>query len=301
MPLARTSLLRPLCGAACLALAGCSDYPGLGLEARMRVAGAEYRREPLPAAADGPEVVSLVLTTGTASPGEQDKPFSGALAPESTAVVIGLAGDEGHWLLPAGAPRVEEPDYPTFDVRLSFSPDLLPGEYGLFVRAADEAGRFGPEATAALSVTAPPPPEGELVVSLFWDTEADLDLHVVDPNGVEIWKRNINSWEPPPPGEPVDPTAWQTGAVLDFDSNAQCVIDGRRRENVIWREAAPAGKYAVRVDTFSLCAEAAARWSVEVYRAGARIAGAQGLGTEIDTRGPHDRGAGVLALTFEVP
>lgn len=290
----------PLCLAA-LALAGCSEYPGLGLSAQMRVAGAEYRTEPLPAAAGGPEVVALTLTTGTAAPGEQDKPFSGALAPESTAVAIGLAGDEGYWLLPAGAPRVEEPDYPTFDARLSFSPDIVPGEYNLFARAAGASGEFGPEATTPLSVVAPPPPEGALVVSLFWDTEADLDLHVVDPDGVEIWKRNINSWEPPPPGEPVDPSAWKAGAVLDFDSNAQCVIDGRRRENVVWKDTAPPGTYTVRVDTFSLCDEAAARWSVEVYLGGERTSGARGQSIEVDTRGPHDRGAGVLALTFEVP
>lgn len=292
---------RPLVCLAALLLAGCSEYPGLGLSARMRVAGAEYRTEPLPAAATGPEVLALALTTSTAVPGEQDKPFSGALAPESTAVVIGLSGDEGHWLLPAGAPRVEEPDLPAFDVRLSFSPDILPGEYILFVRAAGPGGGFGPEASVPLSVEAPPPPDGALVVSLFWDTEADLDLHVVDPNGVEIWKRNINSWEPPPPGEPVDPNAWKTGAVLDFDSNAQCVIDSRRRENVIWKESAPPGKYSVRVDAFSLCGQLAARWAVEVYRSGERTSAAQGLSTEVDAQGLHDRGAGVLALEFEVP
>ncbi len=283
--------------------AGCTDVPGLGLEALLRVegGGAQFQTAPLPSSEAGPAVVTLNLTTSFAAPGERDKPFSGALAPEATAVVLGLEGDIGTWLLPAAAPRVEEPDYPTFDVRLSFSPEIPPGPHLLFARAADAEGRLGPAQTAPFTVAAAPPPEGALVVSLSWDTEADLDLHVLDPNGVEIWKRNINSHEPPPPGEPVDPSAWKTGALLDFDSNADCVIDGRRRENVIWKEAPPPGEYIVRVDTFSLCGEPSARWAVDVYRDGNRLTSARGTSTPHDTAGPHDRGAGMLAVSFEVP
>lgn len=293
----------PLRGWVLLALmsAGCAEPAGLGLSALMRVEGAELRTEPLPAAASGPAVVALTLTTSSASPGERDKPFSGALDPASTAVAIGLEGDVGFWLLPAAAPDVQSPDYPTFNVRLSFSPELSPGEHTIFAQAGDAKGRFGEVASAPLSIVAPPPPEGALVVSLFWDTEADLDLHVVDPDGIEIWKRNINSYEAPAPGEPADPSAWKSGALLDFDSNAECVIDGRRRENVIWKEAPPAGQYVVRVDTFSLCGAAAARWTVEVYSGGERLSSAAGLSTAVDTRAPHDRGAGVRALGFEVP
>jgi hypothetical protein len=295
--------LRALQAASLIALlcAGCAEYPGSGLTALLRTDRGEYRTEALPTAEDGPEVVDLTLTTNAAFPGEQDKPFSGALAPESTVVALGLAGDAGYWLLPAAAPNIESPEYPSFGVSLSFSPDIPVGDHHLFARAGDSQGRFGPEVTAPLKITAPPPPEGALVVSLSWDTEADLDLHVLDPQGIEIWKRNINSYEPPPPGEPVDPAAWKSGALLDFDSNAACVIDGRRRENVIWKEAPPPGKYIVRVDTFSLCAEESARWTAEATLGAAPAGRAQGTSTNTSTQAPHDRGAGVLALTFEVP
>lgn len=295
--------MRPCWGLACLslALAGCSDYAGSGLSALLRVEGAEFQTAALPAAEDGPKVSTLALTTSFALPGERDKPFSGALDPGSTSVVLGLEGDSGHWLLPAAAPDVQAPDYPTFNVKLSLSPTILPGEYTLFARAGDEAGRFGPKASVPLTVKAAPPPEGALVVSLLWDTESDLDLHVVDPTGAEIWKRDINSYVPPPPGEPPDPNGWKKGGILDFDSNAECVVDGRRRENVIWKEAPPKGQYVARVDTFSLCEAETARWVVEVYVAGELAGSARGTSTDIDARGPHDRGAGTLALTFEVP
>lgn len=285
-----------------LLAAGCDGNPGDGLGALLRVEGAEFRTGALPPVSPGgPKVAALSLTTNEAAPGERDKPVSGALDPASTAVILGLEGDAGYWLLAARAPLVEAPEYPTFSAGLSFSPEVPPGDHLLFARAGDAEGRYGEAVTAPITVVAPSPPAGALVVSLFWDTEADLDLHVVQPDGVEIWKRNINSHEPPPPGTAEDPGAWKTGALLDFDSNAACVIDGRRRENVIWKEAPPAGTFVVRVDTFSLCDASAARWTVQVYRDGALAEEAQGTGTEIDAQAAHDRGAGVLALSFEVP
>ena len=45
-----------------------------------------------------------------------------------------------------------------------------------------------------------PPPDGELVVGLHWDGAADLDLHVVDPDGDEAWSGDPNTWQRPPPG-----------------------------------------------------------------------------------------------------
>jgi uncharacterized protein YfaP (DUF2135 family) len=175
------------------------------------------------------------------------------------------------------------------------------GPYDLLVRAVDEAGHFGPPSRHTLAAEGPPLPEGALVISLRWDREADLDLHVVDPGGVEIYKGNINSYEPPPPGQPMDPNAWQAGALLDFDSNADCVIDGRRQENVVWKNAPPPGHYLVRVDTFSLCRESFANWTVDVRANGALIARATGESLPTDEETPHDRGAGVLAVAFDLP
>jgi len=171
----------------------------------------------------------------------------------------------------------------------------------VIVRAVDASGHFGEPNVQTIAITPAPMPKGRLVVSLFWDTESDLDLHVVDPDGVEVFNRNINSWQPPPPGKPVDPTAYQDGGTLDFDSNAACVIDGRRLEDVVWAGAPPSGHYLVRVDTMSLCGEVEANWTVEVRLDDAVIARAHGKSLEVDTTYSHDRGAGVLAVEFDVP
>jgi hypothetical protein len=145
---------------------------------------------------------------------------------------------------------------------------------------------------------------GALVISLDWDTEADLDLHVQLPSdgdaGVnEIWSRKPSGLPFGSAGASVD-SGMQAG-YLDFDSNSMCVIDGRREENVIFPTAAPNGRYIVRVDTFSLCAETTARWRVSVFTNNGAdpVLQASGQSTDIDTRFPHGQGAGVQALVFD--
>jgi len=274
-----------------------------GLDARLRVDGAQFFRGAMPSSEEGgPAVVAVSLRTNEIRAGTHDKSCTGALAREATSAAIGLSGDVGYWVIPAGSPAVETPNLPSFQATLAFPPSLPSGTYALTVRAVDGAGHFGLPMDRTLSTanTDDAVRTAELAVSLQWDTEVDLDLHVVDPRGVEIWKRNINSYEPAP-GEPVDPEGWKTGGILDFDSNAACVIDGRRRENVIWKSAPPAGHYVVRVDTFLLCQASTARFRIDVTQRGASLGSAEGMSTEVDTQYSHDRGAGVLALEFDVP
>jgi hypothetical protein len=269
-------------------IAGCGGVPAdLGLSAEMIVSGGQFSAGTMPDEADGPAVVSLNLQKNAAYAGEIDAPFSGSLGPTATAAAIGLAGDQGYWIVPAGVPDVTAPMYPTFNVALSFAETLRPGSYELVVRAVDADDRFGPPETETLSIAGAPVPAGALVFTLRWDTEADVDIHVVDPNGDEVWRGDIS-----PAG---------SGGILDFDSNAMCVIDGRRQENVIWKAEPPPGHYLVRVDTFSLCAATFANWTVEARLDGKLVDSATGESLPTDTEMQHDRGAGVLALEINVP
>ncbi|HZO16328.1 MAG TPA: hypothetical protein VFB62_23805 [Polyangiaceae bacterium] len=273
----------------------------LGLDAWLRIEGAQYEPSPIPSESGGPSIAGTELSRNIVRPGEVNRRLKGALDPEGNALAIGLEGDRGHWIVTAGPPDAITPDLPSFDIRMSFSHELPLGPHVLVLRAFDARGRGGPSEPLELTAMDGPLAEGTLVVSLTWDTNADLDLHVVDPLGVEIHKGNINSWEPPPPGESADPDAYKSGAVLDFDSNAQCVIDGRRQENVAWPEEPPPGRYTVRVDTYSLCEETVARWAVDVWLHGALHARAEGTSTPLDAAEPHGLGAGQLALEVDVP
>ena len=285
-----------------LMLASCDDTTAdAGLDAYLRVDGAQFHRGGMPAEIVGP-LVKNVSVSPIVRPGASGRSCSGVVEPSATAIALTIDGDPGYWTVLAAPPDVTAPGFPTFAAKLGFSATLPGGRRSFIARAVDAEGNFGAPFVRPLDVTAPSRPAGRLVIALSWDTPVDLDLHVVDPNGVEIWKRNINSYEPPAPGSPPEaPGTPHPGGILDLDSNAGCVSDGRRAENVVWTDKPPSGHYVARVDTFSLCAETNARWRVEAFLDGVRTGGAEGLATDFDTRFSHDRGAGVLALELDVP
>jgi len=271
-----------------------------GRDAQLQVAGAQFVREPLPPDGPGPGVRNVSISP-IVRPGATGRRCAGEVEPAATGVALSLAGDVGYWVLPAGLPDVAAPGFPTFAAEVGFARTLAEGERTLLVRAVDGDGRFGATLARALTVAADRP-QGKLVVSLAWGNAADLDLHVVDPAGVEIFHRDIHSHVPPPPGSPPEPPgASHDGGILDFDSNAQCVLDGQRAENVVWADDPPRGRYLVRVGTSSLCGEVNARWRVTVALDGQVVAGAEGVSTDADLRFPAKRGGGVLAVEFDVP
>ncbi|HXX68922.1 MAG TPA: hypothetical protein VEK07_17175 [Polyangiaceae bacterium] len=290
----------------CLGVACASCSSGVpadaGYDALMQLPGAQFVRGPMPTGStQGPGVTQISLIANEIWPDLVDDPIGGALGVGATAAALGLQGDVGYWIVVAGVPNVATPDEPSFAASAAFSAAIVPGgNYTLVVQAVDQAGDFGIPSTAPLAAeTSPtnPPPTGDLVVTLTWDTESSLDLHVVDPNGVEIYWGNPSS-EPPPPFNQVDGGSY---GYLDDDSNANCVIDGLRREDVIWPDPPPPGRYIVRVDTTSLCGQPIAYWSVQVVLEGQILGRAAGVAVDADTLGNHGLGAGVLALEFRVP
>lgn len=274
--------------------------PTSGLDAWLRVPGATYEATEFPAATGGPSVLDARLTTNDALPGERAKPVEGTLDVAATGVLVGLRGDAGHWRLPAEVPSVLEPDFPSFSFAIDFSLDVPLGEQTLLIAATDEDGRVGEAAELPITLRPSATREAELIVALAWDVEADLDLRVVLPSGVEISKSNINSYQPPAPGE-LPSSSPDDGGVLDFDSNAQCVIDGRKREEVYFVAEPPRGEYRVLVDAFSLCGAGPANWSVTVVGAGDVLGEAKGLSTREAEEAPHGPLAGDLALRFAWP
>ncbi|MFO0600290.1 MAG: hypothetical protein U0228_33580 [Myxococcaceae bacterium] len=90
---------------------------------------------------------------------------------------------------------------------------------------------------------------GPVQVTVRWDTDTDVDLHVDEPlpdGGVcEIYYGDTGGQNS------------SCGAVgeLDLDSNAGCSIDGVDIENIIYPSgsAAPSGTYTVRVDYYDNC------------------------------------------------
>jgi uncharacterized protein YneF (UPF0154 family) len=91
---------------------------------------------------------------------------------------------------------------------------------------------------------------GDVQVTLTWQTNDDIDLYVIDPNGEEISYLNMTS---------------SSGGTLDRDNLCPDMIIGRP-ENIFWAEnTAPSGSYQVKVNYFGACESAkAVNWTVRV-------------------------------------
>ena len=83
---------------------------------------------------------------------------------------------------------------------------------------------------------------GDVQITLEWESAADLDLAVVEPDGTEIYFSNTG------------PTS--TGGELDVDSNVSCEDDDGvpgAVENIFWPTGdAPSGEYTVNVTGYTV-------------------------------------------------
>jgi hypothetical protein len=148
------------------------------------------------------------------------------------------------------------------------------GSYYVRVRSLSNCGASAPSNEILIFVVGF---TGDVQVSVSWDAPSDVDLHVVDPFGEEIYY-----------GNPVS----ASGGQLDVDSNPACSIDGRQIENIRWGSRAPGGNYTVRVDYWASCQVARTNFLVTV-RNGPSIQTFAGALT-----GPGDNGGGGSGLTI---
>jgi hypothetical protein len=200
--------------------------------------------------------------------------FSGFATDDAVAVGVAFADmGTGYWVVPVGA---TDPMYPRqigFGMRANFNADDPPGRHTLVFAAIDGNGRSGPQLTASVCLSSPIPDNGHAcnpakappaaVISLEWDTNFDIDLHVQGPDGSE--------WSPKTPtGVVPDGGATAAGVpTIDRDSLGGCIPDGMRQEDLIFPNAPPPGFYRVYVDPFAPCGQASVRFNVRAYaRAG---------------------------------
>ncbi len=136
------------------------------------------------------------------------------------------------------------------EVRFDLDPAIERG--CVAVAAVDSSGAVGPP--ECHTIVRLPVGAGDVEVSLSWDTDADLDLHVADPNGDEVYYGS----------EEV-----ASGGTLDVDSSCgpQAFI---RNEHIGWSQGTPPpGLYEVRVSHWaSSCDTAETNYVVRIYNHG---------------------------------
>jgi hypothetical protein len=138
------------------------------------------------------------------------------------------------------------------ELLITFPQALTSNEFTLHFSAADLEGRVGMPSDRSYNAIVVG--SGDVQVTVAWDTDADVDLHVVDPGGVEIYWANRQS---------------PSGGQLDLDSNAACARDNVRNENISWPVGtAPQGDYTVRVDYWSSCDAPETNYTVVIHNGG---------------------------------
>ena len=262
------------------ALAGCEGQTNhVAYGEPIRVRGAQFIEGPLPgtAPAEGASATTLAVTAiatlnPVVSPGEASKSLSGRSTSDASAIALRM-GDlgSGYWVVPIGGPDPQYPGELTWSVAADFDADARAGLHPLRVVAIDASGHAGvqselslclasriPDNLNACEPTLAPP---EAVLTLSWDADVDLDLHVVDPDG-----RDVNPKQPLV--VPVDAGARPSPAAASFDrdSLAACVPDGRRQEDLVF-PARPHGTWSIYANLFDACGKGGARFTFSVHEA----------------------------------
>jgi hypothetical protein len=308
-------------------LVGCTGVSAdRGLTEPMRVARATFEAGDLPgepppapdAPPDAPKVdprVTLIESVNNVlAPGEAEKSLSGRASESAVAVGIRF-GDlgTGYWVVPAGGLEPSVPGERTWSLKLEVDEEAPAGLHTLRLAAIDDAGKAGTQAELPVCVTSKVPdnlnacdPTIEppaAVLSLAWDSAADLDLGVVTPSGKLVDPKHPTTAE----GEPPAPDPQKDG-VFDRDAGAACAGDLGRREDLVWQGEPAPGTYLVHVNMFEPCAQAAARFVVTLHRREAHDDGtfalveAQRVSGEVlgsQANGGAAPGLYVMAVSFE--
>jgi len=156
--------------------------------------------------------------------------------------VFAVQGNNDYWELALAAPVT------SVTVLMVISVEMPKTVFTLQL-AGGGASDTGPYQSSDLSVIFVG--TGEIQTNVTWDTPADVDLHLIDPSGKEIYYASRHS---------------TTGGQLDLDSNAGCATDGPRAENIFWGDGivVPHGEYILRVDYWSSCGATSTRYTVTI-------------------------------------
>lgn len=176
----------------------------------------------------GPTVTAPALTNAITGGSSQAQLTASA---DFQTAVIDVDGVDGYWLVTLPAMTTQA----SLVVTIGSALPELEFDYRVAVAGADGViGPYSQTSVVALEVI-----RGDIQVSVSWNTVADVDLHVIDPSGEEIYFGNRSS---------------ASGGELDLDANAACSTSDIYQENIGWpRNSALPGKYIVRVEYWDAC------------------------------------------------
>jgi hypothetical protein len=281
-----------------LALLGCeSEASPSGLDEPLRVAQAAFKEGELPSGDADVSVTAVTALNRVVEASQAGKALSGRVSDDAYAIAMRLEDlGSGYWVKPAGVADANYPGELIWQAVLDFGADIAPGAHVLELVAIDREGRGGARTQLELCVRAPyddslnacdrakPPPAA--VISLSWDSDADLDLVVVTPSGRTVDARHpttdsdadadsdsdsdsdsdadSDSDSDSGTGSGSAAAADSTG-VLSADSNPDCARDSIRREDLVWGGAPEPGTYRVFANLWNACGKPTTHFKLATY------------------------------------
>lgn len=148
-------------------------------------------------------------------------------------IYVGAEGIDGYYVI-----TPEQGEGNEWHFVLVISSDMNFENLVIIIAIVTSDGQVGEATQAPVEVKAAG--SGLLQISLSFDNEKDVDLHLLEPNGGHIFFGNRRS---------------SNGGFLDIDSNAGCTIDGVNNENIYYQDGATieAGTYKVYALMYSNC------------------------------------------------
>ncbi len=269
---------------------GCSSESlTTALEEPIRVHEAQFREGALPGKrpltidelaagqpATKPTPTSVESVRRVLAWSESRLSVSGRASTDAASIAVGFSDfGTGYWVLPVSAPDPANNDELLWRFTADLGTSLSPGLHQLRLAAIDTANRAGTQAELELCVSSPIPDNlnaciptekpPESVVSLAWNANVDLDLHIVTPDGKELNAKHPSTAVESDAGV-VDPTQPHVGR-LQQDVNAECLGTGTFRENVVWNEKPEPGRYLIYVNLYDACGADSVSFQVSLHAA----------------------------------
>jgi hypothetical protein len=230
----------------------------------------------------GASVVGVNSAANFAFAGQAGKVLSGDATGTASAILLRFADlGTGYWSVPVVTMDPQMVGDLTWTATIDFGWNIPSGTHQMNIAAIDMNGVVGPISQNPYLIQSATP-KGALVISLVWDSNADLDLHVKTPEGEDLSPENPTT---NPDAGTMQPSG---GGYVDRDSNTNCVQDGFRQEDAVFATTPPPGTYLISVDMFSACGAPSADFLVVVRTNGKVEQTIPGrlLGTDADSGGP---------------
>lgn len=274
-------------GAGVGAIAACSDgvQADVGISEPIQLSGAQFIPGTLPgsppengqgdAGATPPPltVTSLTFTNAYLVAGIGGTSMTGLVTSDAVAVGVAEKGaGSGYWVVPVQAPDIQFPGQSDFGFSLALNPLDKAGLHSLLAVALDANGNAGQQTDVGFCIESRVPdnqhacvprrPVPPVIFSLTWDTNFDVDLHVVTPDGRDVNAKTAPTSVPLEGGIP-GPNV----ALIDRDSIGSCVVDGWREEDLVFDDPPPKGSYLLYASPFSACAQTYVNFTMTIWEA----------------------------------